>query len=113
ALRVPWDGQLERPRFTIQSERNGSWTLSGLQGDTAVLDGSSDFHLAVETQPLFGPATRSYDLAYTADYDGIAYDIGAERITAGSAHLAVAAERTESGNGQDSQLAFDVDAVVT
>jgi len=110
---IAWSGTLELPRFRLDTERNGSWTLTGLTGDTAALAGDSDFHVAVEAEPLAGPQLRTYDLDYTASYDAIRIDNADGDIVAGSAHFAIAAERTESGNGHDSHLAFDVDAVVT
>jgi hypothetical protein len=108
-----WSGQLELPRFRIETERDGAWTLSGLQGDTAVFAGTSDFRVAVDVEPLFGPAVRSYDLAYAAEYEDIEVDVAARRITGGSAHLAVTGELTQSGNGQDEEVAFDVDVVLS
>ena len=110
---VAWSGQLELPRFRIASERNGAWTLSELQSETAAFAGTSDFHVNVATEPHQGPALRTYDLSYTAEYEGIEVDVAAGRITAGRAHLAVAAERTQTGNGQDQELTFEVDAVLT
>ena len=108
-----WSGQLELPRFHIESERDGAWSFSGLQSDTAVFAGTSDFRVAVDVEPLFGPANRSYDLSYSADYENIEVDVAARRITGGRAVLAVAGELSESGNGHDEQVAFDVDVVLS
>ena len=107
-----WSGQLELPRFRIETVRDGVWSFSGLQSDTAVFAGTSHFRVGVDVEPLFGPELRTYDLSYSADYENIEVDVSARRITGGRAVLAVVGEITASGNGRDEELTFDVDAVI-
>lgn len=106
---VERSGQLELPRFSGSVEREGAWTVIGLQGDTARLEGAGSFHLDAVVRPVSGPE-RSYELDYSAEYDGVLIRVDDRLIVGGTASYEVSAERMI---GEDVEARFSMEAEVS
>ncbi|MET0384909.1 MAG: hypothetical protein ABW321_03070, partial [Polyangiales bacterium] len=84
-VNIAWGGSLALPLVSASVERQGDWTLTKLQTDTATLDGSSLFTLDAQLQPLFlSRNTRTYHVDYEASYAGIQLDREARRVVGGT-----------------------------
>jgi hypothetical protein len=113
AISVAWSGALDLPNFQAMIERNGDWTVTGLQGDTATFEGASDFDFSVQFQSLFRPVTRAYHLTYDAAYDAVLVDTETRTAIGGSIHYGIDAQRTVTGDGEQVEARFVIDADVS
>jgi len=114
---IAWTGKLETPNFTATVDRQGSWTITGLQSDTATFNGDSSFSLDSSFTSMFRPGeTGSATFSNTASYDAITIATADREITGGSATFEVKAHRTVTGSPMgkhDVDKSFDVTAVLT
>ena len=114
---VQWTGKLETPNFTATVDRQGSWTITGLQSDTATFNGDSSFSLDSSFTSMFHPGeTRTAMFSNTASYDAITIATADREITGGSATFEVKAHHTVTGSPMakhDVDKSFDVTAVLT
>jgi len=106
---VEWSGELDLPRLTASVEREGAWTVTGLQADVATLDGAGSFHLDAIVRPD-GLPERGVQLDYQAAYDGVQIRVDDRAIIGGRASYDIDAERTA---GAEIDARFSMDAEVT
>jgi hypothetical protein len=107
-LVLAWNGSLDLPRYDASVDRTGDWTLSGLQSDTAVFNGTGSFDVETEFTAWFRPVTRSFELDYDASYDNVTFDRIGRQFTSGTIHYDVNALRTVTHEGERSETAIDV-----
>jgi hypothetical protein len=114
---VKWTGSLETTNFTSSVDREGTWTITGLQSDTATLSGDSSFTLDTTLMSVFhAGVTSTLSFANTASYDAITIATADRQITGGSATFEVKAHRTVTGTAagsNDVDKSFDVNGVLT
>jgi hypothetical protein len=114
-------GDLMTPNFSSSIDREGSFTITGLQGATATFDGSSSFSLDTSLMSVFHPGVSStFTFDATAAYKAITIATADRTITGGSASFEVKAHRTVTGTGSgssgsnhDVDKSFDVHADLT
>jgi hypothetical protein len=114
---VKWTGDLKTPNFTASIDREGTWTITGLQGATATFNGSSSFSFDTTMTSIFHQGVTSTDtFDNTASYSAITLTTADHEITGGSASFEVKGHRTVTGTAMgknDVDKAFDVKAVLT
>lgn len=110
-------GNLMTPNFTASIDREGSWTITGLQSATATLDGTASFSLDTTIHSIFHQGvTSTLMFDNTAAYKAITVTTADREITGGSASFEVKGHRTVTGtaNGSnDVDKSFDVKAELT
>lgn len=94
---LTWSGELELPTVSASVDRSGAWTLDGLQGQTATLDGDSTLSLDSELRPD-GRPVRTYRFDYAAAYDAVLIDVADRVVIGGTVHYAIDAEQTVGGD---------------
>lgn len=110
---VKWSGELGLPRITASVTRDGSWQLTKLQTDSALLNGDSNFDLDAKLESLFRDVTRTYHVGYSAKYTDVALDLAAHRIEGGKATYSIDAERKATGPRRESEAEFSMDGELT
>lgn len=110
---VAWSGTVDVPRYRADVSRTGSWTISGLQSATAVVDGSGTFSSDSEFTALYNPVATSMSLDYAATYRGVQIDTATRRIVGGSISYDIDAERTTQFGARTGERMITLDAVVT
>ncbi len=118
---VKLTGMLQTPNFSSSIDREGNFTISGLQGATATFNGDSSFSLDTSLTSVFHPGVMStFMFDATASYKAITIATADHTITGGSASFEVKAHRTVTGTGSGSGSAnhdvdksFDVTADLT
>jgi hypothetical protein len=113
AVQVDWSGSIDWPRYDATVTRTGDWTLSNIQSGVAEFNGDGTFDVDSEFTSLDGNRTRTFQLAYAANYDGILIDVDTHVVQGGVASYSIAASRTASNRFRDVEAEFDMDAVVT
>ncbi|MEL6760744.1 MAG: hypothetical protein AAFP04_10115 [Myxococcota bacterium] len=113
SVNVAWDGDFNTLRYDTSLSRTGSWTLTGITGATAVLDGEGTFDVDSEFQSLDGNRRRTYMLSYAAEYEGVLIDTATRQAVGGRAFFEIAADRTASNRFRDVEASFDIEADVT
>jgi hypothetical protein len=110
-------GDLQTPNLTASIDREGSWTITGLQSATATLDGSSSFSLDTTLKSVFHEGvTSTLMFDTTAAYNAITIATQDRQITGGAASFEVKAHRTVTGTpmgSKDVDKSFDVKAEIT
>jgi len=110
---VAWSGSLDTSNVDADVTRDGSWKLTGLQGDTATLSGDSSFSLDTQLTSIFRPgATSSFSFDATASYD-VQVSTDDRKMVGGTATFDVSAHRKVTGTANDVDKSFDIDAEVT
>jgi hypothetical protein len=100
---VSWSGSLKTPNLDAEVSRMGSWTLTGLQSDTASLSGNSSFSLDTTLTSIFhSGATSSLSIDATAMYNAIAIATKKRQVTGGSATFSLTVHRVVTGTGNGS-----------
>jgi hypothetical protein len=100
---VSWSGSLKTPNLDAEVSRMGSWTLTGLQSDTASLSGNSSFSLDTTLTSIFhSGATSSLSIDATAMYNAIAIATKKRQVTGGSATFSLTVHRVVTGTGSGS-----------
>jgi hypothetical protein len=116
-VQIKWTGNLQTPSLTASVDREGMWTITGLQSATATLDGTSSFALDTSLMSIFHQGvTSSFTFDATASYDAITIATADRQITGGSASFEVKAHRTVTGTAMgknDVDKSFDVHADIT
>lgn len=103
-------GSLQTPNFSSSIDREGNFTITGLQGATATFNGDSSFSLDTTLMSVFHPGvTSSFTFDATASYQAITIATADRTITGGSASFEVKAHRTVTGTGSGSGSNHDVD----
>jgi hypothetical protein len=114
---VQWKGSLQTSNLTAAVDREGTWTITGLQSATATFDGDSSFSLDTQLTSIFHQGvTSSFEYDATASYDAITISTADREITGGSASFEVKAHRTVTGTAmgaKDVDKSFDVHAELT
>lgn len=113
SVSVAWDGGFNTLRYDTSVSRTGSWTLTGITGATAVLDGEGTFEVDSEFQSLDGNRMRTYKLSYAAEYEGVLIDTATRQAAGGRAFFEIAADRTASNRFRDVEASFDIEADLT
>ena len=114
---LKWTGSVQTPNFSSSVDREGTWTITGLQSATATVNGDSSFSLDTTLTSIFHQgvtSTATFD--FTASYDAIQIATQPREITGGSASFEVKAHRTVTGTAMgsnDVDKSFDIHAVLT
>lgn len=110
---VAWSGSLDTSNVDAEVTRDGSWKITGLQGDTATLTGDSSFSLDTQLTSIFRPgATTSFSFDASATYN-VQVSTDDHAMVGGSAKLDVSAHRKVTGTSNDVDKTFNIDAEVT
>ncbi|MEM6732461.1 MAG: hypothetical protein AAF658_12960, partial [Myxococcota bacterium] len=113
SVNVSWSGDFNTLRYDTEISRTGSWTLSGIGGAVAELNGEGSFDIDSEFMSLDGNRQRTYRLAYSALYSAVQIDTMTRSATGGTASFAITADRTASNRFRDVEASFDISAEVT
>ena len=112
-------GSVTTQSFMASVDREGSFTITGLQSDTATFNGDSSFSLDTTLHSAFHPGvTSTFMFEATASYKAITIATADHQITGGAASFEVKAHRTVTGTGSgtdnhDIDKSFDVHADIT
>jgi len=110
-------GTLQTPRLTASVDREGTFTITGLQSDTATFNGDSSFSLDTTLMSVFHPGVTSTLMSdATSSYDSITFTTQDRQITGGSASFELSAHRAVTGTpmgSNDVDKSFDVTAEIT
>jgi hypothetical protein len=116
-VQIKMTGSFQTPSLMASVDREGMWTISGLQGATATLNGDSSFSLDTTLTSIFHKGvTATFTFDNTASYDAIQIATADRQITGGSASFEVKAHRTVTGTAMgsnDVDKSFDVHAELT
>jgi hypothetical protein len=113
-VNVAWSGTLDSEHVDASVTRNGTWTLTGLQTDTATFDGDSTFSFDATLLSIFRPGvTSTYAFDASASYDAVRISTQQRQIIDGSASFDVSARHTVMGGRNDVDASFDVHAEIT
>jgi len=116
-VEVKFSGDLTTPNLTASVDREGTWTITGLQSATATLNGDSSFSLDTTLTSIFHQGvTSSFTLDATASYDAITIATIDRHVTGGSASFELKAHRTVTGTAMgahDVDKSFDIHAELT
>jgi hypothetical protein len=124
-VQIQWKGSVQTPNFSASVDREGNFTITGLQSDTATLDGNSSFAFDTAMTSVFHQGvTSSASFDFTAAYAAITVttkdasdrDRGDREITGGSATFEVKGTRKVTGTAMgsnDVDKSFDVNAALT
>ena len=114
SVQVSWSGNLTSPNLDASVSRDGSWSLVGLQSDTATFHGNSSFSFDATVRSIFRPgATATYSFDASAAYNAIRISTQQRQIIDGSASFDVAAHAKVTGTNKDGEASFDVHAQIT
>jgi hypothetical protein len=112
-------GDLKTQNFTAAVDREGNFTITGLQSATATFSGDSSFSFDTTLNSVFHPGvTATFMFDATASFKAITIATADHQITGGSASFEVKAHRTVTGTGSgssnhDVDKSFDVHADIT
>jgi hypothetical protein len=100
---VSWSGSLKTPNLDAEVSRTGSWTLTGLQSDTASLSGNSSFSLDSTLTSIFRQGvTSTLTVDASAMYSAIQIATKKRQVVGGSATFSLMLHRTVTGTGNGS-----------
>ncbi len=109
---VDWSGNLTLPNLTAMVTRDGDWTLTGLQSNTATLNGDGTFTFQADLGT--GAQARSWDLSFSSNYDAVMVQRSPRMVVGGSIHDTIDAQRKgPAADGGTSDASFHVDGVLT
>lgn len=112
-VQVSWSGNLTTPNLQASVTRNGSWSITGLQSDTATFSGDSTLSLDTTVHADSG-ATASYMFDASASYDAVQIATQDRRVVGGSASFDVTAHAQVTGTGgNNTDKSFEVHAEIT
>lgn len=101
---LSWDGSLALPNISAMVQRDGHWSVSGLQSDTATFDGEGSFSYDAMI------ANIGWHFDYAASYDGIVVNTASHVAADGSLSYDITASKDVNGNTTRSfSLHADVD----
>jgi hypothetical protein len=111
---VAWSGNLDTPNLDAAVTRNGTWSVTGLQTDTATFSGDSTFSFDATLTSIFRPGvTATYEFDATASYQAIRVATADHRVIDGAATFDVTAHHTVTGSRRDVDASFEVHAELT
>lgn len=111
---VSWSGNLASPNLDASVTRDGTWSVTGLQSDTATFSGNSSFSFDATLRSIFRPgAQATYSFDASASYNAIRISTQQRQIIDGSASFDIAAHAQVTGTNKDSEASFDVHAQIT
>jgi len=115
SVQVAWSGNLTSSNLDASVTRDGSWSLTGLQSDTATFSGTSNFTFDATLRSIFRPgAMASYSFDASASYNAIRISTQQRQVIDGSASFDLSAHAQVTGTGKtDSEASFDVHAQIT
>lgn len=109
-VEVQFSGDIKTPNLTASVDRQGTWTITGLQSATATLNGNSSFSLDSSLMSIFHQGvTSAFTLDATAAYDAITISTADREVTGGKATFDLKTHRTVTGTAMGSN---DVDKTV-
>jgi hypothetical protein len=109
-VEVQFSGDIKTPNLTASIDRQGSWTITGLQSATATLNGDSSFSLDTSLMSIFRQGvTSAFTLDATAAYAAITVATADHQVTGGKATFDLKTHRTVTGTDMGSH---DVDKTV-
>src|SRR5262249_47326690 len=95
---VSWAGNLDTPNVQASVNPTGSWTVTGLQTDTATFSGDSTFSFDATLHSIFRPGvTATYNFDASASYNAIHISTQQRQIIDGSATFDVSAHSKVTG----------------
>ena len=111
---VAWSGTLNTTYVDASVSRNGSWSITGLQSDTATFSGSGTFSFDATVRSIFRPgAQATYMFDAGASYNAIRIATQQRQVIDGSASFDLSAHAQVSGTNHDAEASFDVHAQIT
>lgn len=112
---VSWSGNLDTANVDASVSRDGSWSVTGLQSDTATFSGNSSFSFDATLQSIFRPGvTATYTFDASASYNNIHVSTQQHQIIDGSATFDLSAHHQVTGAGANNvDASFDVHAQIT
>jgi hypothetical protein len=114
SVQVSWSGNLSSPNLDASVNRDGTWSLTGLQSDTATFSGNSTFSFDATLRSIFRPgAMATYSFDASASYNAIRISTQQRQIIDGSANFDITAHAQVTGTNKDSEASFDVHAQIT
>jgi hypothetical protein len=97
---IKWTGNIQVPGFSSSVDREGSWTITGLQSATATFNGSSTFSLDTTLTSIFRQGvSSSFMFSATAKYDAITVATADRQVNGGAASFEVKVDRAVTGTG--------------
>jgi hypothetical protein len=109
-VEVKFSGELTTPNLSASIDREGTWTITGLQSATATFNGDSSISLDTTLTSIFHEGvTSSFTLDATASYAAITIATADRQITGGTATFDLKTHRTVTGTAMGSH---DVDKLV-
>lgn len=112
-IAVDWSGSLDGPRYQATVSRTGTWSLVGLQGETAELNGAGSFELQSHFEALYRPVSRDLALAYDAEYDAVLIDTETRQTVGGTIRYSLEGQRTVVRDQVERRADIAVEAAVT
>jgi hypothetical protein len=114
-VEVSWSGNLDTANVDASVSRDGSWSVTGLQSDTATFSGDSSFSFDATLQSIFRPGvTATYTFDASASYNNIHVSTQQRQIIDGSATFDLSAHHQVTGAGASNvDASFDVHAQIT
>ena len=110
---VAWSGMLDTAHVDAAVEREGSWTIDGLQSNAVTFEGDSSFSFDAELISIFRPGARaSFSFDADAPYEAIVLDGTTHDAVAGTAVYDLAAHKVVTGTDHDVDKSFSVHAEV-
>jgi hypothetical protein len=109
---IAWSGNLTSTAVDASVTRSGSWTITGLQGDTATFAGDSSFMFDATLRSIFRPGvTATYNFDTSASYDAVKISTQQRQVIAGAAAFDITAHHTVTGSGSNNvDASFEVHA---
>jgi hypothetical protein len=109
---VSWSGSFSSGGLDATTMRDGTWTVTGLQTDTATFSGDSNLSFDVTLTSALRTATYSFDAS--ASYDAVRISTLARQVIDGSASFDLTAHSTVTGAGTgNASASFGVHAAIT
>jgi hypothetical protein len=112
---VSWSGNLDTANVDASVTRDGSWSITGLQTDTATFNGDSSFSFDATLTSIFRPGvTATYSFDASASYKAIRISTAQRQVIDGAATFDLSAHAQVTGTAKnDSDAEFDVHAEIT
>jgi hypothetical protein len=112
---VAWSGSLRSPSVDADVSRDGSWSVTGLQTDTATFNGDSTFSFDTTLRSIFRPGvTATYSFDASAAYHAVRVATADRKVIDGSASYDLTAHAMVNGAGSNNASAsFEVHADIT
>ena len=111
--KVGWAGTLLLPTLTTTVTRTGDWQLTGVDGPTAKLDGTSSLELATDVTSIFRQGDTKYDVVADARYANVEIDTTTLAITGGEIDYDVTSTMHSTAGQETDADHIEVDADIT